>query len=178
MDLTDREYVEQCLDSHPEAYRHLVGRYEGVLQSFLTGRLGDRDRAQEAAQETFVRAYVGLGKLKKRGSFLSWLLGIGTRVAKEQSRDAVRQRELSRGRPEPMGSEPDPAGGYDLERCVGDLPDPYRQVILLRYYKGLSCIQVAERMGMPVGTVTKYLSRAYEMLREMLQGRKDAEVRS
>ena len=51
------------------------------------------------------------------------------------------------------------------------------QVVLLRYYGGCSCSQVAEKLGMPLGTVTKNLSRAYAMLRKSLQQNEDCEVR-
>ena len=56
-----------------------------------------------------------------------------------------------------------------FELAVAELPEPYRQVILLRYYSGNSCAQVAEELGLPIGTVTKQLSRASGLLREALR---------
>ena len=60
--------------------RHIATWWGGMrgCSSRSVGRLGDRERAQEAAQETFVRAYFQLGKLKKQDAFLSWLLAIGS----------------------------------------------------------------------------------------------------
>ena len=55
MSQTDRDRIACCLDGHPEAFRELVGRYQGVLLSHLAGRMGDRDRAEEAVQEIFER---------------------------------------------------------------------------------------------------------------------------
>jgi len=52
----DKFYVERCLDGHPDDYRYLVRRYQGVLLANLAGKLGSRDRAEEAAQEALVRA--------------------------------------------------------------------------------------------------------------------------
>ena len=78
---TDRECIEHCLDGRPDAFRHLVGRYQAVLVTYLAGHLGNREWAEEAAQEAFVRAYFALGKLKKPDSFFSWLLGIAGREA-------------------------------------------------------------------------------------------------
>jgi RNA polymerase sigma factor (sigma-70 family) len=63
-----------------------------------------------------------------------------------------------------------------LEEVIAVLPESYRQVILMRYYEGLSCQDVATRLGMPLGTVTKTLSRAYALLREELQARESAET--
>jgi RNA polymerase sigma-70 factor, ECF subfamily len=164
---SDRDYVAQCLDSHPEAFRHLVGRYQGVVMSYLAGRVGTLAGAEEAAQETFVRAYFSLDKLKKPEAFFSWILGIADRVAREQQRLEIRDRTAaklwSQNRP-----EPELTPNLALEKAVGGLEDPYRQIVLLRYYGNLSCVQVSERLEMPLGTVTKYLSRAYAMLRETL----------
>ena len=56
-----------------------------------------------------------------------------------------------------------------MERAVAELPDPYREVILLRYYSGQSCKQIADHLKMPIGTVTKQLSRAYAILRKSLE---------
>jgi RNA polymerase sigma-70 factor (ECF subfamily) len=53
---------------------------------------------------------------------------------------------------------------YPLEEAIAVLPETYREVILLRYYEGLSCQEVATRLDMPLGTVTKTLSRAYALL--------------
>jgi RNA polymerase sigma factor (sigma-70 family) len=55
------------------------------------------------------------------------------------------------------------------------LPENHRQVILLRYYEGLSCQEVATRLAQPLGTVTKTLSRAYALLRQELGARERAE---
>jgi RNA polymerase sigma-70 factor (ECF subfamily) len=60
---------------------------------------------------------------------------------------------------------------YALDEAIAALPETYRQVILLRYFEGLSCPKVAQRLEMPLGTVTKTLSRAYALLRQELQER-------
>ena len=168
---TDRECVQSCLDGHPEDYRHLVRRYQGVLLSYLTGLLGSRSGAEEAAQETFVRAYFVLGKLKKPGSFFSWLLGIAARVAKEHQRAGQRERRIGREVFEmssAAGTAPGTQADDSLARAIAQLPETWREVILLRYYAGLSCAEAAERLDKPIGTVTKTLSRAYALLRESL----------
>jgi len=168
----DRECIELCLKGHPNAFRELVDRYEMPLLAHLTGLLGNRGRAEEAAQETFVRAYFALIKLKKRNSFLPWLLGIAQRVAKEWTKKQAREKKSHRALAG-MGVEEIPhenrASDYELEKAVTALADPYREVILLRYYEGLSCAQVAEHLEISVGAVTKRLSRAHRMLRELLR---------
>lgn len=165
---TDRDCIQLCLDGHPETFRQLVVRYQAAVLSYLTGRLGDRDRGEEACQETFVRAYFALGKLKNPESLFSWLLGIANRVAAEQQRAEQRQRKVARLLSE-RGPMPELSHDYALEQAVASLPEGYREVVLLRYYGGRSCGQVAEQLGIPLGTVTKRLSRAYAMLRQSLR---------
>jgi RNA polymerase sigma-70 factor, ECF subfamily len=173
MDIADKEYVQRCCDGHPEDFRMLVYRYQGLLSSYLAGRLRDRSQVEDAAQESLVRAFTSLKKLRKPESFCSWLLGIAGRVAQEQFRDSKRRRQD----PEIASSLiADGADSHDhedetLDEAIATLPETYRQVILMRYFDGLSCQEVAQRLEMPLGTVTKTLSRAYGLLRQELRAR-------
>jgi RNA polymerase sigma-70 factor (ECF subfamily) len=167
----DEQCILDCLDGHPEAFRHLVVRHQAALLGYLRGRIGNEEEAAEAAQETFVRAYFALRGLHKLGSFFSWLVGIADRVVKETWRDkkrrqsvALDERQIPQSHTD-SGDSPDPR----VTDAVGRLPDVYREVVLMRYYGGLSCAEISRDLGMPIGTVTKSLSRAYAMLRECLQ---------
>jgi RNA polymerase sigma-70 factor (ECF subfamily) len=175
MGTSDGYYIERCLDGHPDDFRHLVRRYQAVLLAHLAGQLGSSDRAEEAAQETLVRAYFGLEKLKKRESFFSWLLGIANRVAKEQQRSERRWSQMAEVLSE-KAPEVELSQDYGLERAVAALPPPYRELVLLRYYGGCSCSEVARQLRMPLGTVTKNLSRAYAVLRDSLQRQDESDV--
>ena len=166
MSQSDRECVERCLDGHPEAFEQLVERYQASVLSYLTGRLGDVRQAEEATQEALVRSYFALAKLKNPESFLSWLFGIADRVAKEQWRNQRRASEIART-PPPLRQR-STSHDYELQRAVTELAAPYRDVVLLRYFGGMSCAEVAERLGIALGTVTSRLSRAYTMLRGSL----------
>jgi RNA polymerase sigma-70 factor (ECF subfamily) len=132
--------------------------------------------AQEVAQEAFVRAYFTLGKLRKPEAFFSWLLGIADRVAKETYRVAMRRRSVDWEQieqPEAAGQDAEPDRA--LTQAVSRLPAPYREVIVLRFFGGQSCPEISRDLGVPVGTVTKRLSRAYALLREQLgTSRRDA----
>ena len=180
MSRTDSDCVRLCLDGQPQMFRHLVVRHQGPLMAYLTGRMGGEEVAEEAAQESFVRAFFALRELHKPELFFSWLLGIARRVALEAARDKRKRKQLTppaRKPAEPRSDGPD----LPLRQAVADLPAPYGQVVLLRYYGGMSCAEIAKELGTPLGTVTKRLSRAYALLRESLQGnsrREDIEVRS
>jgi RNA polymerase sigma-70 factor (ECF subfamily) len=176
MSETDKYYIERCLDGHPDDFRYIVRRYQAVLLAHLAGKLGNKDKAEEAAQESLVRAYFNMSKLRKPGSFFSWLLGIADRVAKEHQRKEMlhQQREVIRSFSQEAAS-PELSQDYGLEAAIAELPESYRRVVLLRYYGGRSCSQVAEQLDMPLGTITKTLSRAYAMLRKSLQQPKETE---
>jgi len=176
---SDNDCVAMCLNGHPEAFRHIVARYDAALVSYLAGRLRDRDRAEETAEEAFARAFMALRGLRKPESIFSWLVGIADRVLKEEARHARRRFELTEdfeSKAQAAPAVPD----YDLEQKVAALPMTLREVVLLRFYGGLSCSEVSQRLGIPIGTVTKRLSRAYENLRESLaesgHARRDSEV--
>lgn len=137
--------------------------------AYLTSRLGDREAAAEAAQESFVRAYFQLDTLRKGDAFFAWLMGIAQRVMLESFRREKRVKSLSEAA-EPIAPATDDGVENDSElaEAVGRLPDIYREVTVLRYFGGLSCVEVSQRLGVPLGTVTKRLSRAYGLLREAL----------
>jgi RNA polymerase sigma-70 factor (ECF subfamily) len=166
----DKYYIEHCLNGQPDEFRHLVRGYQAGLMAYLAGKLGNRDIAEEAAQETFVRAYFGLSKLKKHDCFHSWLLGIANHVAQEHLRN--RQKTAGADYLEDKFTQENAAVDYELEQAIAELPESYREAILLRFYGGLSCSQIADKLNMPIGTVTTTLSRAYEKLRLLLEKQK------
>lgn len=169
MDKTDREYVERCRDGHADDFRFLVERYQGPLFAYLACRLPDRTQAEDAAQESFVRAFRGLSRLNRPESFHAWLIGIAGRVAHEFQRAAGRETELAETLEAAAPTPADEGEEYRLDEAIATLPESQREIILLRYYEGLSCQEVADRLQLPLGTVTKTLSRAYAELRHKLQ---------
>jgi len=172
---SDADCVEASRNGDPDQFRLLVQRYQKPTFAFLMARLRDPLEAEEAAQESFVRAFMSLKSLQKPDSFFCWLLGIAARVAQERFRTGAR-RERERQAAEVIQGEADSGGDQPpLEEALAALPETYRQVIMLRYYEGLSCQQMAKRLRTPLGTVTKTLSRAYALLRQELAARQATE---
>jgi RNA polymerase sigma-70 factor (ECF subfamily) len=175
----DGYFVRRCLDGHPDDYRYLVRRYQGVLTAHLVGQLGSRDLAEEVAQEVLVRCYFGLDKLRNEDSFFSWMLGTANHTAKEHLRKLQRDRKLAQHLSElPPRDEQSDESDYALARSIAGLSEQHRQMILLRYYGGCSCKEVADILGLPLGTVTKTLSRAYAQLREKLAVERERQVQA
>jgi RNA polymerase sigma-70 factor (ECF subfamily) len=172
----DEDDVGRCLAGERDAFKGLVARHEEALVRYLSAQSGRGDLAAEVAQEAFVRAYFALATLRSPANFRPWLLGIADRALKETLR--ARRRSASAlgvvsasGRASPSldpfddGRERDEA----LNAAVAALPEVYRRVVLLRFHAGLSCVQIAESLGVSTGTVTSRLSRAYALLRQALR---------
>lgn len=167
---SDKSLIQQCLDGRPDEFRHLVRRYQSAIIAYLTSKLGNKSNAEEAAQETFVRAYFSLSELKKPDSFPSWLIGIANNVAREQLRNKVNYADLDSIAE--LKAKEEKKDDFELQRAFAELPDSYREIILLRFYANQSCQQISENLNMPLGTVTKTLSRAYSQLRKLLEVQK------
>ncbi|NQV35277.1 MAG: hypothetical protein HQ515_21465, partial [Phycisphaeraceae bacterium] len=90
---TDTFYIGRCKNGHPDDFRFLVKRYQGGLMGHLMGRVDNRDIAEEAAQESLVRAYFKIDTLQKPDRFFAWLLGISDRVALEMHRKKHIQKQ-------------------------------------------------------------------------------------
>lgn len=167
MSSCDHEDIKHCLNGHPEMYENLVKRHQGPLLNYLTSKTCSEEQAEEIAQETFIRAFFKLNKLKKPDSYNAWLIGIANRVLQNKQRnERLRDRNL---RTLIDGTTVEDKTELDaVEQSVAQLPDKYKEVILLRYYGGLSCNQAAAQLDISLSAVTKRLSRAYEMLRQSL----------
>lgn len=165
---SDESIIRLCLDGRPNMFRHLMSRYQHSVIAYLTGRLRNKDLVEEATQETFVRAYSNLSRIKKPDKFFYWLMGIADRVTKEEYRK--NKKEVGNKDVENIaykGTQQDE--DYELKEAVSKLEDPYRQVILLKFYSNLTCQEIAENLDVPLNTITKQLSRAYKKLRNILE---------
>ena len=155
----------------PETLTRLFKEYHATLVQYLTRRVGDRDWAEEVAQETFVRAL----KQETIASERSWLFAVATNLVRDGARKDARQRarlELLRAEQGPEASvEPEPlAGERDEERArargaIAMLAERDREALLMKE-AGLGYDEIAEALGLSVGSVGTTLSRARRRLME------------
>ncbi len=162
--------------------RRLWDRYSTLVHTYCVRALGDRDRAADCVQETFVSAWRSRDRFDPAlGSLPGWLLGI----ARHRVHDAYRSHART---PLPHvaqhGDENDPVVDTEqaalIERLlVADALDTLtprpRQILELAFYSGLSQREIAERLDMPLGTVKSDMRRALLRLRGVLKGG-DADV--
>lgn len=125
--------------------------------------------AEDLAQETFLRGWQGLARLRDERAFGSFILSTAAYVCREWRR-ARRKTRFPRVALEALAPEPARDGEADpaLAQAIAELPPEGQELLALRHGEGLSCEEIARRLGKPLGTVTKTLSRLYARLRERM----------
>jgi len=168
VDRTDEQLARASIKGDSQAFGVLVERLRAGLIGYVTGLLGQRDDAEEVAQEAFLVAWQKIVGLREPARVCAWVYQIAHNLAKKPVK--VVQTV-------PLTDEP-PAAGHETESdqrtvsllaAVGRLSEPHREVISRKHFAGQSGDQIARQLEIPPGTVRSRLSRAYAELREMLQ---------
>jgi RNA polymerase sigma factor (sigma-70 family) len=160
----DVELVRRAQLGSAAAFEELVLGFGPRVYRYLAVRLRDEGAALDALQETLTAAWQGLPRLKQPGSFWSWLLGIAAHKAADAERSRVPAVEpdldLSARREESV---------LEIREALYALPAHFQEVLLLRYFLRLSEEEVAEVLGVRVGTVKSRSARARKALIELLR---------
>jgi len=167
--MEEEALVQAARSGDRAAFDALVGRYVRAVLARQFAWTKDVAAAEDLAQESFLRAWQGLGRLRDPRAFGSWLLSIAGFVGQEWLRR--RQSELKAHERRSAPPAPRRSGDVDLPlaRAVSELAPELQQLLALRHDRGMSCEEIARETGRPLGTVTKTLSRAYEQLRSRLE---------
>ena len=152
-------------------FARLLDDWGDRLLRLCTLYLGDVHLAEDAVQETLLKAWRNADKFRGNGSEITWITRIAINVCKSYLRSPWKRRsapaeELDRL----FAPSADPQVDDTLPRAILALSRPYREVIILYYYQELKAREIAEILGVDVSTVTARLSRARKTLRESLKG--------
>ena len=178
---TDEELVSAFRGGDISAFDTLVQRWERKIQGAVYRIMGSGEEARDLAQETFLRAYRGLGSFKSEARFSSWLYQIALNLC----RDRLRQR---RGKTLVSIDDLDPTTAARIDRspataqdiveakdlgrivalAMADLPEEQREVITLKEYQGLTFQEIADLIGCPLSTVKTRLYQGLTVLRREL----------
>lgn len=170
--MNDAFLIEQTLAGNQQAFRLVVLRYQRPLFRFL-GLLGFRGpRAEDIAQDTFLRAFKALSSFDPaRAQFSTWLFTIARRLAISEWQRTRREQPTPTVEEAPSRA-PDPAQSALLaeharrvDRALSELPEQLRSTFFFSQIEELSLEQVAELEGCAVGTVKSRVFRAREQLR-------------
>ena len=172
--MTDEQAVLRCQDGEREAFRHLVERYQDVLFGTAVLMTGNRAQAEEHVQEAFLAAWRGIHGFHSERPVKPWLMRILVNTVVSQRR----RRAVSTVSLEYESEAEDAARPADeieaqherlaIRQALAGLNPDQRQVVVLRFFAGLTVPQLAEAIGVREGTVKSRLHRALGQLRDQL----------
>jgi RNA polymerase sigma-70 factor, ECF subfamily len=170
--------VERARAGDQSAFEELVRTMQGPVRGFARRMMRDPHMGDDAAQETFLRMWKGLGGLEPRGRFVAWSFTVARNTCIELLRrenrapDPVETHDGGHGECLWVKGAADPAERQVLRKVVNDaiasLDEPYRSTILLRE-TGLAYDELSEVLGCPVGTVRSRLHEARRRLAGILR---------
>jgi RNA polymerase sigma-70 factor (ECF subfamily) len=181
MGRSDEELVEACQAGEASAFDVLVARWEDKIRGAAYRFVGSEEEARDVAQEAFLKAYRALGGFKGEARFSSWLYQITTnlcrdRLRRRRTRPSMSLEELEEAGPVIVETRP---GAHELllqqdlaravRRAVHALPDEQREVVILKEYQGLTFLEIAQSLDLPVSTVKTRLYRGLGQLRLRLE---------
>ena len=174
----DQADVERVLAGDISAFEGIVRRWQGPLINLAYRFCRDRGRAEEMAQEAFLRSYRALAQWRRDAVFSTWLFALATNLYRSELR-RIPARVLSltvslEDVPEPRDARASDGGLEDrdrdlaVRRAVAALPAKYREALILFYFHEMDVTTAARSLGLPEGTVKARLFRGREILRNKL----------
>ncbi len=184
---TDDELVALIKNGNNAAFDCIIDRYYQALYNFLLRMLASREDAEDALQETFLRAAAGMEKYRMEGKFKSWLFTIANNLAVTKLRERKRRKLLfgfKSPRDEDSAVNPvdylpdesyEPARTAEnrefaglLEGAVSSLPFDQRRVFILRHISGLSFREISEALNIPINTALGRMHYAMKKIKNVL----------
>jgi RNA polymerase sigma-70 factor (ECF subfamily) len=187
--LTDQEIVVLARQGREAAYRELIGRYQRPVFSLIYRLVRDREKSEDLAQETFIKVLNALDRYDPSYKFSSWIFKIAHNTSLDHLRKKEPQTLSLEGSPhaetaselessviQALSTEETPEDyaasrelGATLEVAIGKLRPEYRTAIILCHVEGRPYEEIAETMGVPLGTVKTYIHRARNELKKTLE---------
>ncbi len=184
MPAPDVELVRGALDGSESAFREIVLRYQRPVYGLIVRMVRNPSRAEELAQDTFVKAFRALHTYDEQRKFSAWLLTIAHHVAIDDlRRGALKTQPLEEGTEDgpqtrefadTIGATPAAIAEHGelavaLQTAIGRLRPEYREVVTLRYERELDYDEISEMTGLPMGTVKSSLHRARKELADHME---------
>jgi RNA polymerase sigma-70 factor, ECF subfamily len=174
--VNERELVERCRRGDEGAFQELVDRYKDLVFALIARTVQDRSRAEDLAQEVFLRIYRGLPYFRGQARLSTWIYRIVANMS-IQERTRGGHRPVSLDDRSARGNSPATSdrqfGDLELrdrlEKAIARLPARYRLLVAAHYLQGIRYEDLAEALQLPLGTVKTQLFRAKQQLRRLLE---------
>ncbi len=157
-----------------EAFKQLYQENAGHVYAVCIRMVGNSQRAEELTQDTFVRVWEMLGSFRGESAFSSWLHRVAVNVVLVDIRSAKRYQSRVESTDDLEQHDQQNGQGFhgerlDLEQAIAGLPPQARAIFVLHDVEGFKHEEIAEQMGLAVGTTKAQLHRARRLLREVLE---------
>jgi RNA polymerase sigma-70 factor (ECF subfamily) len=170
---TDGELIQRAADGDRSAFEDLYRRYARPVFGLALRRLGDRGRAEDAVQETFTSIWRSAASYKPdRGPGAPWVYAVARNAIVDRARSRT---EIPAEIPDEPAREDGPSDRAEqswvqwrVHAAMEELPEREREVLTLAYWSGLSQSEVAEFLGIPLGTVKTRTRSALAHLSDIL----------
>lgn len=177
VDANEADLIRKAQRGNLFAFEEIVKRYQRRVYAVAIRIVRRHDVADDVAQEAFIRAYQALLSFDPLRPFGPWICRIAANLAVNHVRSPIaREQELPEGHAETPAADDSPLtslleqeGRVVLERALAGLPTEQRAVFVLRVTEELSYREIADTLGISIGTVMSRLSRAREKLRASLR---------
>jgi len=170
---SDAALVARTLAGDLDAYAALISRYRDAFGRYAVHMVGNREDAQEAMQDSFVRAYRALAHCREPERFGAWLFRIVVNRCRTVRRRLQRQRRFHGDLPDDVpspGARPDAFEWRDeIGRALARLRPHYREAFLLRYVEELDYAEMARLTGVKEPALRMRVKRAGDQLRDLLR---------
>lgn len=178
----DHELIAKSLQGNEKAFSELVRRYHSTAYAVVRGVLGDRDDVDDVVQMVYIKMYRGLGSFRGDSKLSTWIY----QIARNEAINAVKRRRFDTTPIEDVSlaasarERPDEIAGRGLlgehmEQAMMQLDENQRMALELRYMGERSYEEIAETMGIPLGTVKTYIHRGKAELKKVLSRRSAAD---
>jgi RNA polymerase sigma-70 factor, ECF subfamily len=170
----ERVLVERCRAGEESAFQELVDRYKDLVFALIARTVQNRSRAEELAQDVFLRVHRGLPYFRGEARLSTWIYRIVANVCTQEHGRAPAAVPLDDGSARGAASATDRQFGDlelrdRLEKAIARLPANYRLLVAAHYLRGVQYEELAEAMELPLGTVKTQLHRAKQQLRRLLE---------
>lgn len=175
MTTTERELIERCRRGDDLAFRELVDAYKGLVFGLIARSVPNRARAEELAQEVFLKVHKGLPYFRGEAKLSTWIYRIAINSLSEERHEplaASLDDETVATRVRPAANDrafADLLLRDRLQKAIERLPLQYQVLINGHYLKGMKYEELADALGLPMGTVKTHLHRAKRQLRRLLE---------